>query len=135
MAPPADSSYAARPCPVKRRAALNIQFSGADDLSDESKSSLGDLIESIQAGVVQITTSSGSASGFVITSDGLVITNERVVSGESNVAVWTSNLTEQLYACKGGWNEFGMQPTSQEAVCIVPAGLESPGVEKVHDDD
>ena len=73
------------------RPALNIQFIGAADLSDESKSSLADLIESIQAGVVQITTSSGSASGFIITSDGLVITNEHVVSGESNVGVWLTN--------------------------------------------
>ena len=70
------------------RPALNIQFIGAADLSDESKSSLADLIESIQAGVVQITTSSGSASGFIITSDGLVITNEHVVSGEIRVGVW-----------------------------------------------
>ena len=70
------------------RPALNIQFIGAADLSDESKSSLADLIESIQASVVQITTSSGSASGFIITADGLVITNEHVVSGESSVGVW-----------------------------------------------
>ena len=73
------------------RPALNIQFIGAADLSDESKSSLADLIESIQAGVVQITTNSGSASGFIITADGLVITNEHVVSGESSVGVWLTN--------------------------------------------
>ena len=77
--------------PPSDRPALNIQFIGAADLSDESKSSLADLIESIQAGVVQITTSSGSASGFIITSDGLVVTNEHVVSGESNVGVWLTN--------------------------------------------
>ncbi len=73
------------------RPALNIQFIGAADLSDEKKSSLADLIESIQAGVVQITTSSGSASGFIISTDGLVITNEHVVSGESGVGVWLTN--------------------------------------------
>ena len=71
--------------------ALNIQFIGAADLSDESKLSLADLIESIQASVVQITTSSGSASGFIITSDGLVITNEHVVSGQSSVGVWLTS--------------------------------------------
>ena len=70
---------------------LNVQFIGAADLSDESKSSLADLIESIRAGVVQVTTSSGSASGFIITSDGLVVTNEHVVSGESSVGVWLTN--------------------------------------------
>ena len=77
--------------PTSDRPALNIQFIGAADLSDESKSSLADLIESIQAGVVQITTSSGSASGFIITADGLVITNEHVVSGETSVGVWLTN--------------------------------------------
>ena len=73
------------------RPPLNIQFIGAADLSDESKSSLADLIESIQAGVVQITTTSGSASGFIISSDGLVITSEHVVSGESSVGVWLTS--------------------------------------------
>ena len=82
--PPPDTNTPTPP----DRPALNIQFIGAADLSDESKSSLADLIESIQASVVQITTSSGSASGFIITADGLVITNEHVVSGESSVGVW-----------------------------------------------
>ena len=85
-APPATNTP-----PTSDRPALNIQFIGAADLSDESKSSLADLIESIQAGVVQITTSSGSASGFIITADGLVITNEHVVSGETSVGVWLTN--------------------------------------------
>ena len=73
------------------RPPLNIQFIGAADLSDESKSSLADLIESIQAGVVQITTDSDSASGFIISSDGLVVTSEHVVSGESSVGVWLTS--------------------------------------------
>ena len=50
---------------------LNIQFVGAPaDLSDQRKSSLADLIESVQAGVVQITTDGGSGSGFILTADG-----------------------------------------------------------------
>ena len=85
-APPATNTS-----PPTDSPALNIQFIGAADLSDESKSSLADLIESIQAGVVQITTSRGSGSGFIIASDGLVITNEHVVSNESNVGVWLTN--------------------------------------------
>ena len=67
---------------------VNIQFVGAADLSDESKSSLADLIELVQSGVVQITTGDGSGSGFIVDADGLVITNEHVVAGERTVSVW-----------------------------------------------
>ena len=73
------------------RPPLNIQFIGAADLSDEIKLSLADLIESIQSAVVQITTGSGSASGFIISPDGLVVTSEHVVSGETSVGVWLTN--------------------------------------------
>ena len=67
---------------------LNIQFIGAADLSEEGKSTLAELIESIQEGVVQIDTDDGSGSGFVVTSDGLVVTNEHVVGSSSRVRVW-----------------------------------------------
>ena len=87
---PSASIPATAPAPSDR-SALNIQFIGAADLSGEHKASLADLIESIQAGVVQVTTSSGSASGFIISSDGLVVTNEHVASGESNVGVWLTS--------------------------------------------
>ena len=70
---------------------LNIQFFGAADLSDESKASLADLIADIQAGVVQITTDSGSGSGFIINADGLVMTNEPVVGGAQSVTIWLTN--------------------------------------------
>ena len=74
------------------RPVLNIQFNGAPaDLSDQRKSSLADLIESVQAGVVQITTSGGSGSGFILTADGLVVTNEHVVAGTDSVGVWLTS--------------------------------------------
>ena len=70
---------------------LKIQFVGAADLSEGRKSSLADLIASIQEGVVQITAGSGSGSGFIIGADGLVITNEHVVAGRRDVQVWLTN--------------------------------------------
>ena len=70
---------------------LNIEVIGDTDLSGESKASLAELIEGIQAGVVQITAGSTSSSGFIVDSSGLVVTNEHVVDGLRSVNVWLTS--------------------------------------------
>ena len=70
---------------------LNIRFVGAADLSDQSKSSLAEVIERIQDGVVQVTAGSGSGSGFIIDEGGVVVTNEHVVRGRRTVGIWLTN--------------------------------------------
>ncbi len=69
---------------------ITIQFIGGDDLSDEGRLSLADLVERIQASVVQIETASGNGTGFIISADGIVVTNEHVVDGARTVTVWVA---------------------------------------------
>ena len=70
---------------------LNIRFVGAADLTDQSKSSLAEVVERIQEGVVQVTAGSGSGSGFIIDESGVVVTNEHVVRGQRTVGIWLTN--------------------------------------------
>lgn len=66
-------------------------FTGGEDLSDDRRSSLADLIERIQGGVVEIATGGGSGSGFIISADRMVVTNEHVVGGARSVEIWLTN--------------------------------------------
>ncbi len=70
---------------------LNVQVIGDAAMSGESKATLAELVERIQAGVVQITAGSASASGFIVDASGLVVTSQHVVDGEPSVSVWLTN--------------------------------------------
>ena len=72
---------------------LDIRFVGAADLSDQGKSSLAEVIERIQDGVVQVVAGSGSGSGFIINESGVVVTNEHVVRGQRKVGILLTNGT------------------------------------------
>jgi len=57
------------------------------DVSGGVELSIPDLVAGVEPSIVTIVTSSGSGSGVVYTTDGLLITNEHVVRGETRVQV------------------------------------------------
>ena len=70
---------------------LNIRFVGTGDLSDQSYSSLAEVIERVQDGVVRVIAGGGSGSGFIIDESGVVVTNEHVVRDQRRVGIWLTN--------------------------------------------
>ena len=70
---------------------IAIRFVGDGDITDQDKSSLAEVIDSIKAGVVQVIAGSSSGSGFVIDKRGVVVTNEHVVRGQDRVGIRLTN--------------------------------------------
>ena len=63
---------------------------------------IAQLVRNVQGGVVQIIASDGSSgSGFIIDTDGRVVTNEHVVRGDQNVTVRMHSGTEYQAAVLG----------------------------------
>ena len=52
---------------------------------------LADIVEQARAGVVRIQGTTGSGSGFVIDSDGYILTNEHVISGQPSLNIVFDN--------------------------------------------
>lgn len=69
----------------------SIRLLSSVDLSDETKSSLADMIERVYPAVVLIEVGDGTGSGFVIAASGVVVTNAHVVEGFNNVNVWMAD--------------------------------------------
>ena len=60
-----------------------INFIGTELMSGEGQSSLAEVIAQIQGSVVQITTGRNTGSGFLISSTGLVVTNDHVAKADT----------------------------------------------------
>ena len=62
---------------------------------------IAELVRNVQGGVVQILTITSSGSGFIIDTDGRVVTNQHVVGGNRNVTVRMHDGTEYAASVLG----------------------------------
>ena len=68
--------------------------------------SLADMVERARAGVVRVVWGSGSGSGFVVDSEGHILTNEHVIDGARRVTVvFDDGARLSARGCGGGRGE------------------------------
>ena len=68
--------------------ALNTRSGSDESLHDGNKASLADIIEVVQSSVVRIDTGISSGSGFIVSEDGLVVTNAHVIGIARRAKIW-----------------------------------------------
>ena len=67
------------------------QSGATQSAGSNNELSLEEIVETTSSSVVQIEAGTGSGSGFIISEDGLVVTNAHVVGNKRMVKVWLSN--------------------------------------------
>ena len=61
----------------------SINFVGTEQMSGDGQASLAEIIARIQVGVVQVSAQGNTGSGFVVSSTGLIVTNNHVATSDS----------------------------------------------------
>ena len=59
----------------------------------DTKLNVADVVDQVRDGVVRISGTTGSGSGFIVDADGYILTNEHVINGQSRITVVFNNGT------------------------------------------
>ncbi len=84
---------------------------------------VADVVEQARSGVVYIEGTSGTGSGFVVDSDGYIMTNEHVISGQSRLTVVFDNgarLTATVFASDATRDIALLKVTSGGNLTVLP---------------
>ena len=88
---------------------------------------LADIVEQARAGVVRIEGPSSSGSGFVVDSDGYILTNEHVISGQSRLTVVFDNgtrLTARVISSDATRDIALLKVTATSPLTVLPFATE-----------
>jgi serine protease Do len=81
------TTFGSKPSPTTTLPPVNTTWSVPSQTPGADFTNWVDAVEKARASVVSVETSTGSGSGWIIDSEGIIITNEHVVAGASDVGV------------------------------------------------
>ena len=90
--------------------------------------SIADVVESARDGVVRIVGPSGAGSGFVVDSDGYILTNEHVIAGRGQLTVFFDHgarLTPQVIASDPARDIALLKVESSRRLSVLPLATEA----------
>ena len=96
--------------------------------------SIPDLVERVRAGVVLVLTNSGSGSGFIVDSQGHILTNEHVIDGSSRVTVVLDNgsrLPAQVVSSDAARDIALLKVTTSARLTVLPLAAQVRAGEEV----
>ena len=96
--------------------------------------SIPDLVERVRAGVVLVLANSGSGSGFIVDSQGHILTNEHVIDGSSRVTVVLDNgsrLPAQVVSSDAARDIALLKVTTSARLTVLPLAAQVRAGEEV----